>query len=192
MATARPGLYPGTIRRRRRIEALTGYHYDTVRRLAARVDRRASDCTDAELVEIVRAYRQHVRIDPRDPRRPVPCEYCGRVATEKGRTWRYDWDLDAVVCARGKGCSRRKPGHEREARCETGQRTREYLGNDGCWYTLQQIADLAETTQDAAYQRMSHGWTVEDAIRPRERVYERPRYYARLRRALTQALQEAV
>ena len=86
------------------------------------------------------------------------CGYCGS-------TERLCVDGDSVACLPGAGCARRRPEDEREARGARGAITREYRASDGHWYTIQQIADLAEITYAAAYQRMRAGWTADHAMR---------------------------
>lgn len=179
-----------------RICAQTGYAWHTVYRVAAARQRSVARMSDAEIIAMMswHSVRCAGAVSSRARRslRRVRCEYCGRMSAEVGRTWRYDYDEDAITCARGEGCSRRRPENEREARCHRGQRTREYRDLHGHWWTIQQIADVADISRAAAYQRMIAGWTVEDATRPRLHSHGRPQYHTRLRRALTQALQEAV
>jgi hypothetical protein len=199
-STRKHPVAPGSTRRSRaqieRLEHATGLAWHTIYRVARERGHKIAQLTDARIIAMARWHVARVggaggtRRD--STLRRVPCDYCGRVGPARGRPWRYDYELDAVVCARGEGCSARKPEDEREARAPNGNRTREYRDSQGHWYTIQQIADLAGIRYPAAYQRMWSGWTVEDAIRPIGGSHQRPQYFSRMRRALDAAAREAV
>jgi hypothetical protein len=199
-ARGRPRGPTGATRRSRaqidRLEASTGYAWHTAYRVARSRGLWLGRMTESEIIAMLRWHTARCQQGTGCTRtssslRRVRCDYCGRASAEVGRTWRYDYDADAIVCARGEGCSRRRPEDERIARGRTVP-TREYRDRAGYWHSIQQIADLAEITYPAAYQRMRSGWTVEDAIRPRESTRARPQYFSRLRRALDAAVKEAV
>lgn len=180
-----------------RLEGTTGYAWHTAYRIARARGLWLGKMSDSEIVAMLRWHTARCETGARGTRassslRRVRCDYCGQLSSETGRSWRYDYDDDAIVCARGVGCSARKPDDERVTRGLRGQITREYRDARGHWYTIQQIADLAEITRAAAYQRMHARWTVEDAIRPRVIAHEQPQYFSRLRRALDAAVKEAV
>lgn len=178
-----------------RLEHATGLAWHTIYRVARERGHAISQLTDARIIELARWHVARVGNAGGTRRdstlRRVPCDYCGRVGPARGRPWRYDYELDAIVCARGEGCSARKPEDEREARAPNGNRTREYRDGQGHWYTIQQIADLAEIEYAAAYQRMRAGWTVEDATRPTHHQHAQPQYFTRMRRALDLAAKGA-
>jgi hypothetical protein len=94
------------------------------------------------------------------------CEYCGleweRGAT--GKRLRFDPTDDAIVCARGFGCARRRPEHERFV-LVNGRKRKQYL-LDGYWYREQQLADLTEVSRQCVHWRLAAGWTVADALLP--------------------------
>jgi len=170
-----------------RLEASTGYAWHTIYRVARSRGHRLARLTDAEITAMMRwhtARHSHGATSTRDTSslRRVCCDYCGQAGA-----WRYDYDDDAIVCARGEGCSKRRPEDERLVRGQRGAMTIEYRARSGWWYSARQIAALAEITQAAAYQRMRAGWTVEDAIRPVIHQHNRPHYFSRLRRALDEA-----
>ncbi len=153
-----------------RIERVTGYAWNTLYAIVRARGHRLSALTDAQIIEVARWHRAAQRTVR------ASCDYCGADGQH-----RYDVEADAIVCARGAGCSRRRPEDERTAKLPSGNWSRQYRHTDGYWYTLQEVADLAGITTDAAYQRMRAGWTVADAI---EDISERPAIVQRVRRAL--------
>lgn len=118
------------------------------------------------------------------------CEYCGLEWTRDaiGKRLRFDPADDAIVCARGFGCARRRPEHEREV-LVGGRKRKQYL-LEGHWYREQQLADLAELSRQCIHERLAAGWTVSDALLP---PYERGpvSLTTEYKRRITVALQRA-
>ena len=153
-----------------RLERTTGYAWHTIYAIIRARGHRLATLTDSQVIEVARWHRASQRTVR------ASCDYCGADGQH-----RYDAKSDALVCGRGAGCSRRRPEDERAAKLPSGNWSRQYRHTDGYWYTLQQIADLAGITTDAAYQRMRAGWTVADAI---EDISQQPATAQLVRRAL--------
>ena len=128
----------------------------TVERVARASGLSLARATDDRILAALRWHR--ARLAARGCRVIGECGYCGS-------TERLVVDDGSVACAPGAGCARRRPEDEREARGARGAVTREYRARDGHWYRLQEIADLADITYAAAYQRMRAGWTADHAMR---------------------------